>query len=199
MTTIIAGLVLSTATPAIAGGSLLQTQIPTEEGGFIHPAMLVGFTPQPEPPGHAIVAELIDPRQANLELIGLKDGRAELLFAVGVEVPVKQITVSAEGCEANEDVVLWPAEGEVRLEGACAHGQLPLDVLLVDGSSWNIAVDISGSGFGDPMSIVGFTPQPEPPGMPAAFGLAVRFDSARVTSAYVTLSGVADGRTLLWQ
>lgn len=109
-------------------------------GGLENPAFLVGFNPQPEPPGDPdITVDMSDPKQPKLVLTG--------------HPPDPIINLS-----------LAPYGGLMSRRSTVVNGN-QFEVGLTNGAIHRVVFDVTSSaGLQiDPGSIVGFNPQPEPP------------------------------------
>ncbi len=136
-------------------------------GAALDPAVLVGFDPQPEPPVTA--RAVLDLTDRTAPLLILRDqssppGGLQLFdFFVAFDVPGQTITIVP--CILPSDVS--PHLGlEVRAD--TATGPLLFELLA--------EFSTSSGGLVDPASVVGFDPQPDPPGeFGARFGLTLAF------------------------
>jgi hypothetical protein len=136
-------------------------------GAGLDPAVLVGFDPQPEPPVTGRAA--LDLTDRTAPLLILRDqsnppGGLQL-FDFFLAVDVGQ-TIAIVPC-------ILPSDLEPRLElevrADTATGPI-LFAVFADFST-------SSGGLVDPASVVGFDPQPDPPGeFGASFGLTLAFD-----------------------
>ncbi len=121
-------------------------------GGFEHPLVRVGFTPQPEPPGHWFPGlDLSDSTRPIFSLAA--DSMDTLQFFIGLE-------------PASSEPFAFSAPG---FPDGAGHFEFDMEG---PGSVLTIILDItsSSSGLVAPGTWVGFTPQPEPPGHPAFAG-----------------------------
>jgi hypothetical protein len=137
-------------------------------GAGLDPAVLVGFDPQPEPPVAARAA--LDLADRTSPVLVLRDqsnpsgGLQVFDFFLAFDVPGQAIAIVP--CFLPSDR-LPQLELEVRSD--TATGPL-LFTLVADFST-------SSGGLVDPGSVVGFDPQPDPPGaFGARFGLTLAFD-----------------------
>jgi hypothetical protein len=135
-------------------------------GGDLDPAVLVGFDPQPEPPGDATELDLAD-RSAPLLILRNQSNPAsglqlfDLFFAL--DVPGEAITIVPCVLPSETSPTL---ELEVRSDSRT--GPL-LFSLFFDFAT-------SSGGLVDRASLVGFDPQPDPPGeFGASYGLTLAF------------------------
>ena len=122
-------------------------------GPVVNPAVLVGFNPQPEPPGDRPVLNLADPAAPQL----IRPNRHNGPTAPQVFDPFLAIGLPAVQLNFRAALAVDP------LSPSTLHAQ----ALRPTGSSmFDIFLDISSSSGGvlDPGSLVGFNPQPEPPG-----------------------------------
>lgn len=136
-------------------------------GAGLDPAMLVGFDPQPEPPITArAVLDLADRTAPTLVLRDQSNPPGELQlfdFFFAFDVPGQAITMVPCFLPSDLDPRL-----ELEVRSDTATGPL-LFTLLAEFST-------SSGGLVDPASVVGFDPQPEPPGaFGARFGLTLAF------------------------
>ena len=121
-------------------------------GGIEHPMVRVGFTPQPEPPGHWLPGlNLNDPTQPIISLTG--DTLDTLQFFVAVDPSSSEPFISR-------------ASG---VPDAAGHFEFEMEG---PSSALTIILDITSSSMGivAPGTWEGFTPQPEPPGFPVFMG-----------------------------
>ena len=185
-------LILSlSSSPAAAGGLLLEASI--DEAGGINPCVLVALPFQAAPAVHTLVASL----DGELSF-GDLDADASIVVGVGVpDAEVTELAVPAGACGNRSDLVLYPlADGErVTLDGDCAAAPV-LRATLDDGSVLDLSMELTGGDrFASPGSLVGFNPQPEPPGMPAAVQLQpIWSDDAPSSLAVELLLTDGDGR-----
>ena len=120
--------------------------LPVESSGFLNPALLVGFNPQPEPPAYGL------------------DGFSNPEITVGGHPP---------------DPGLWmhvASFGDVTFDGTFSITGNTIRVEMIDptGPYGALLATLTSSGGEsiDPVSAVGFDPQPEPPANPTAFGFS---------------------------
>lgn len=137
-------------------------------GAGLDPAVLVGFDPQPEPPIAARAA--LDLADRTSPILVLRDqsnppGGLQLFdFFLAFDVPGQTIAIIP--CFLPSDRL---PQLELEIRSDTATGPL-LFTLLADFST-------SSGGLVDPASVVGFDPQPDPPGeFGARFGLTLAFD-----------------------
>jgi hypothetical protein len=110
-------------------------------GGPINPGMLVGFNPQPDPPGDGALLDLADRRHPSLTLTG--SGAFTILFGF-----------------ADPSGVAWQIIPPDPVRGVDGHASSRFLATAGDGSVFRLSFDISGIDG----SIFGFNPQPDPPG-----------------------------------
>lgn len=156
------------ASPALAasvdwsGAFALQSR-----GAASNPAVLVGFDPQPEPP--AVRGTRLDLSERTAPLLVLPDqsnppGGLQL-FDFFLAVDVGQ-TIAIIPCVLPSDVA---PRLELEVRADTATGPILFEI-FADFST-------SSGGLVDPGSVVGFDPQPDPPGeFGARFGLTLGFD-----------------------
>lgn len=145
--------------------------------GIINPEVLVGFNPQPDPPGSdpGSVADLllIDPMTAQLTLPGQSSGQLfQFFFAINLTGYDLVVNNPSPADNFNSLVV-----GIDALVAGAPNTHL-FDVEL--------GFTTSSSGLVDFTSLVGFNPQPDPPGFDAEFGMLFTYTS--LSDAFVTLS-----------
>lgn len=136
-------------------------------GAALDPLVLVGFDPQPEPPVTArAVLDLADRTSPILVLRDQSNPPGALqLFDFFLAIDVGQ-TIAIVPCFLPSDL---DPRLELEVRSDTATGPL-LFTLLADFST-------SSGGLVDPASVVGFDPQPDPPGASGArFGLTLAFD-----------------------
>ncbi len=139
--------------PAVAAGSR-----------FVHPALVVGFNPQPDPPG-------IDGQ------VRIEEGRPVLA------------TVARRGNVFGLTIGMKDATGAYRIafrapRDAADITELRFTATASDGRSYLIVVDVASfGGFVDPGSIRGFNPQPEPPGDAIGVQFAILSDRAAIPAS----------------
>jgi len=113
-------------------------------GGFENPLVLLGFNPQPDPPGQDPFLDLSDPTQAKLQITGTSAPSFEVWIAVGGVGP-QPYTIDPSG-------QLNTGEFEFGFENGASF----VATLSVQASSGDLV----------PGSWVWFNPQPDPPGTP---------------------------------
>jgi hypothetical protein len=130
----------------------------TTSGGPINPGVIVGFNPQPDPPGDgddgALIA-LLNP--ADPVLFSPARG-GSFSFLIGL---------------------LMPGDGSVLPLPDAPNGDgMTAERFMLDGHLFEIGLAFSGPGAIDPGSWVGFNPQPDPPGdvLGGAFSFNVEGD-----------------------
>lgn len=156
-------------------------------GAGLDPAVLVGFDPQPEPPVAARAA--LDLADRTAPMLVLRDqsnppGALQLFdFFFAFDVPGQAITMVP--CFLPSDRL---PQLELEIRSDTATGPL-LFTLVADFST-------SSGGLVDPASVVGFDPQPEPPGAYGArFGVTLAFDKLSDVQVRFSVSP-ADGPPL---
>jgi hypothetical protein len=123
-----------------------------DEGGvLLLPAVLVGFDPQPEPPGHMLEFDLADPTRP---LFHVSSSGPDFSIQFGLLLPA--VHTQFEGFDMGAPNV----DGFYSFTGMLGDRELLIEFLLETSSPLDRA------------SWVGFNPQPEPPGFPGA----VQFD-----------------------
>lgn len=137
-------------------------------GAGIDPAVLVGFDPQPEPP--ATARAVLDLADRTSPILVLRDqsnppGALQLFdFFLAFDVPGRAIAIVP--CVLPSDV---SSRLELDVRSDSVTGPL-LFQIFADFST-------TSGGLVDPASVVGFDPQPDPPGaFGARFGLTLAFD-----------------------
>lgn len=145
-----------------------QTHNPA--GGIIHPAMLVAFNPQPEPPGSVSTLDMSNPARPVLHT---SSAGPSFGILIGLLLPAVQGQFTGLD-NASPD----------------QNGFFSLGWVYGDGSVFQVRMHLSTSHPINQSSWVAFNPQPEPPGYEGA--LAFNFDllaAARGTHEYnATLS-----------
>ena len=114
--------------------------------GFVNPAVLVGFNPQPEPPGDRSRVDLGNPIQPTITL----EGAGLFTIVFGMHSP-------GGGGGAGRPYSFLLPDGDPVVRGDHAFYQFHA---FGDGSVFQISFDIGGFTGG----WAGFNPQPEPPG-----------------------------------
>lgn len=155
-------------------------------GAGLDPAVLVGFDPQPEPPVDARAAlDLADRTSPVLVLRDQSNPPGGLqLFDFFLAIDVGQ-TIAIVPCFLPSDL---DPRLELEVRSDTATGPL-LFTLLADFST-------SSGGIVDRGSVVGFDPQPDPPGaFGARFGLTLAFDKLSDVQVRFSVSP-ADGPPL---
>jgi|GEM_PF-6172457 len=116
----------------------------TGSGGPINPGVLVGFNPQPDPPGSPVpLLDLTDPTHPSLSLTGV--GTYSILFGFN----------DASGTPYQFTLPTAPLQGN-----ADGHASYSFLATAGDGSVFQMSFDLSGING----AAVGFNPQPDPPG-----------------------------------
>jgi hypothetical protein len=158
-------------------------------GAGLDPAVLVGFDPQPEPPAGA--RTVLDLSDRTAPLLVLRDqsnppGALQLFdFFFAFDVPGQAITIVP---------CVLPSDASPRLELDVRSDSVTGPLLF------QIFADFSTSSGGlvDPGSVVGFDPQPDPPGeFGARFGLTLAFDELSDVQVRLSVSP-ADGPPLFF-
>jgi hypothetical protein len=144
-------------------------------GGLTDPVVLIGFNPQPDPPVRITTLDLRDPTAPRLVITGQSNPQTFVLFlAIGVG--------ELNGDPTSMDFDLPPLPGaDLSSYGFRATG---------DGSVHDVLLTFSTSSAGiiDGTSIVGFNPQPDPPGNFGAFDvMGLEFSFTTLSDAIVTL------------
>ena len=163
------------------GGLVSWTGKPIKStSGWVHPALSVGFNPQPEPPGYQMSVRT--GKNPELRYSGFKNNQLPVVISTGVKgLKLRSIVAPAGSCGTQHDVVLYPPQpGKMALGGRCAKGQLRLRVSFNQGVVLSLPLDISAPGAVRPAEIVGFNPQPEPPGTGTSVGLMIKFKKASI-------------------
>jgi len=159
---------------ATAGSLLYQPDIPDQDAGYVPPAVLVGFNPQPEPPARLVIAgDLGHPPDPGITISGIEDKSIELLLGVGGgHQRLATMTLVGESCGLGRNIRLYPAFRDTAIPDSC-EGSFQVRARFTDRTVLNLDVDIRaarGDILVPPGRLVGFNPQPEPPAVPA-FGL----------------------------
>ena len=150
-------------------------------GGVTDPVVLIGFNPQPDPPVRITTLDLRDPTAPRLVITGQSNPQLFILFlAIGVG------ELHGPGTPMM-DFDLPPLSGaDLSSYQFRATG---------DGSVHDVTLTFSTSSAGiiDGTSIVGFNPQPDPPGDFGAFDvMGLEFGFTSLSDAIVTLQ-ITDG------
>lgn len=127
---------------------------------FDNPLIHVGFNPQPEPPGMGD-ADLSDPYMPVITAPDRADSTS-LAYHILFAVTSTDVTYNLP----SPDSVAAPYRGAFEFQATDDTGEVLLTILF--------DISDSGGGIANPLSWVGFNPQPEPPGFPA--GSAIGFD-----------------------
>ena len=116
--------------------------------GPANPGVAVGFNPQPDPPGEPLtLLDLLDATRPVLTVPAGGERSFRFLFALGTSGDVNPF----------ELVLTAPPEPDrLAIEARNRDGRTLLTI--------DAFVSISDGGHLDPASIVGFDPQPDPPG-----------------------------------
>lgn len=174
--TVAAALAVAAAAPARAG-IWDQTYLLQGSGPVVNPAVLVGFNPQPEPPGDKPILNMGDPAEPLLVRPNQHNGAtAPQIFDVILAITLPAVQLNF--VDPPEPDRTSPSA--IHMRALAPTGGLVFDIFL----------DISSSSGGilDPGSLVGFNPQPDPPGdfgLGAAFG--VSFSITTLSDAIVGL------------
>lgn len=159
--------------------------------GVVNPIVMVGFNPQPEPPGvfdtELVSLDLANPMMPTISVPTLGIQRFGILFSTFIvddnTIPVP-LQINASGVP---DI----------------NGHFGFNVMGLAGESFfDVFFDITmdSGGVFDPASWVGFNPQPEPPGFPPGFasiGFDFRFTSLSAVAANLSMGIVDDNGTAL--
>lgn len=142
---------------------------------FDTPLIHVGFNPQPEPPGMGDV-DLSDPYLPVITAPD-RDDTTSLAYRILFAATSVDVTYNLP----SPDSVAAPFRGSFEFQATDVTGEVLLTILF----------DISDSGGGivNPLSWVGFNPQPEPPGFPV--GSAIGFDFEFLRPNAMTGDGIA--------
>jgi hypothetical protein len=140
----------------IVSGTLFSTEFRTE-AGYMNPGVLVGFNPQPDPPGIQF--------DGKYAVSSVKfDRELDVGVVIGVGDPVYDVATIEVVDERGGATLVWGkgAEDKFFPPGPC----FDLRVTFEKGAEMTLHIDIDTSegGYVDPGSLVGFNPQPEPPG-----------------------------------
>jgi hypothetical protein len=154
----IAGALLSglAGVPALASTTAItlphNLDLFSTTGGFVNPEVLVGFNPQPDPPGDNASPDLTNPLDPSITQPGT--GTFTILF--GMKGPTGDpFSFNATGAPNSDGVYQFFVTG--------------------DGSVFKVSFDIGGFNG----SWVGFNPQPDPPGFGGSFvGFAFQGDAS---------------------
>ncbi len=121
--------------------------------GFINPGVLVGFNPQPDPPGDNAAVDLVNPYAPTFDLPSslflLGDGSVTILF--GIHGP-------------GGDPVSFSLPGSDPMPNSDHRGTYQFDA-FVGTQGFQVTLDLSGFAGG----WQGFNPQPDPPGFGGQF------------------------------
>jgi hypothetical protein len=129
------------------------------DGGFIHPSMLVGFNPQPEPPIYLSSLNLDDPTTARITINADPGAQFTLYFGMYSGIEPTPFVFDAGG---DPD-----ASGDFSFQAFSDAGDLLVEMNIMS----------SSGGVPTPGTWVGFNPQPEPPvAFGAGQGLGFMFD-----------------------
>lgn len=168
-------------------GDVVHTEIRTD-GGWINPAVLVGFNPQPEPPG--------DFQLDKYTAVTTVPYEEREDFGVVIGVAEEKQGVEALWLDGKEPVLVYGKGAEERWlpPGPC----FDLRAAFGDGTEMIVHVAItSADGWIDPGSLVGFNPQPEPPGdFPAAIQLDLSAMARGAAKLQVEISLESGGEAL---
>lgn len=147
--------------------------------GIVNPEVLVGFNPQPDPPRSGDLS-LLDPTTVQLMLPNQSTGQMfKFFFAVnmaGTELVVEDPEIPLS--DFGSLVIKVKSNTEVS-EGV---------FLLVDVFDVLLDFTTSSAGLVDLASLVGFNPQPDPPGeYDGAGSFAMQFTYTSLSDAFVTM------------
>jgi hypothetical protein len=129
-----------------------------------NPGVAVGFNPQPDPPGEPLtLLDLLDATRPVLTVPAGGERSFRFLFALGTSGDISPF-----------ELVLVPPPDADRL-AIEARNRDGRTLLTIDAF-----VSISDGGHLDPGSIVGFDPQPDPPGAADSIGIDFGFGAPAV-------------------
>lgn len=157
-----------------AGSLLYQPEIPDQPAGYVPPAVLVGFNPQPEPPARLVIAgDIGHPPNPGITISGLEDDSVELLLGIGGgHQRLATMALVGESCGLDRNIRLYPVFRDTGIPESC-EGRFQVRARFTDRTILNLDVAVRaarGDVIVPPGVLVGFNPQPEPPAIPA-FGL----------------------------
>lgn len=163
-----------------ADSTVAYTDIETRSG-LMSPGVLVGLNPQPEPPGDW----WIERYYAELSQSYTERLSTDVVIAIGEE---RHDVASIWLVDGRDEVLVYGKGAEERWlpPGPCFE----LRTVFDDGTELLVSVDIeSADGWIDPGSLVGFNPQPEPPGdFQAGVEIALVAEAERSADLSVTVS-----------
>lgn len=178
---IAAALVLALAAAGPAQAIIIVNNMPVDwstafqfrtTGGILLPAVLVGFDPQPEPPGYVgTMLSTANPMAPTLTAPGVSNTPTvqtfQLLFALSSPVGAS---------------VVYTGPG-----APDAFGNFDFQA-MVGLNTLNIMFDLTSSsgGVANSLSWVAFNPQPDPP-MPASQGIGFQFSFTALSDAFLTV------------
>jgi hypothetical protein len=143
----------------------------TTSGGPINPGVIVGFNPQPDPPGDgddgALIA-LLNP--ADPQLFSPAIG-GSFTFLIGLLMP--------------GDGSVLPLPDAPNTDGRTGER------FMLGGHLFDIGLAFSGPGPVDPGSWVGFNPQPEPPGDVLGVGFSFTVQGDPFATFNISIDGQA--------
>jgi hypothetical protein len=167
-----ASLLLTFAAPSIEAlpvdwGEAFQLEA---SNGIVDPAVLVGFNPQPDPPGTSARLDLRDPTAPLLVIAGQANPQLfHFYLAMSCDGSVK--------CALTLPALPTTDFDQYAFTASSAAGELT--VLLEFATS--------SLGIIDGTSVVGFNPQPDPPGDFGAGVMGLEFAYTSLSDAMVTL------------
>jgi hypothetical protein len=145
--------------------------------GPVNPGVEVGFNPQPDPPGEPLtLLDLLDSTRPVLTVPASGERSFRFLFALGTSGDVSPFELVLEPP---------PDPDRLRIEARDRNGKTLLTI--------DAFVAFSDGGHLDPASIVGFDPQPDPPGAADSIGIDFSFfapavGAGRGVGPFATLS-----------
>jgi hypothetical protein len=182
----LAGSLVALATTSLFAGAASAAPVDWTEAfalqgrADLDPAVLVGFDPQPEPPSAPARAEL-DLRDPSAPILVLRDqsnpSGALQLFDLFFALDAGGRSITIIPC-------VLPSGASPRLELDVRADSVTGPLLFT--ALFDFAT--SSGGLVDPGSVVGFDPQPDPPGeFGATFGLTLAFDRLSDVTVHFTL------------
>lgn len=152
-------------------------------GGVVNPGVLVGFNPQPEPPARITELSFLFPPDPILLLRDQANPEGGLLlFDLFLALGAPHVVMSFTPPEMAHP--FEPGVSTVHTRAASGGGDVVFDVFF---DIWS-----SSGGLVEPGSLVGFNPQPEPPGaFSGRIGMSFGIDS--LSDAMVRLR-IVDGQ-----
>lgn len=147
-------LLLAHSAASVASFELLGTT-DNPAGGFVHPAMLVGFNPQPEPPAGDVMLDLMNPP-------------APVITSRSTEYPPDPIFEFVIGLTHPEAASMFTGFDTI----PSPDGLFEFGCAFDDGSSFMIRLTLISTSPINRFSWTAFNPQPEPPAFPGALGFS---------------------------